>query len=153
MYSDFLHLPHGLEGFFRYEEGMEYARKVGKPVFIDFTGHGCVNCREMEARVWSDPRVLKLLREEFVLIALYADDKKTAIESDWVTSESGRVLKSIGKINANLAMSKYNVNAQPYYAIIDPATEGHLTEPRGYNLDVNAFVDFLEKGIEANKRK
>jgi thiol:disulfide interchange protein DsbD len=153
MYSDFLHLPHGLEGFFRYEEGMEYARKVGKPVFIDFTGHGCVNCREMEARVWSDPRVLKLLREEFVLIALYADDKKTAIESDWVTSESGRVLKSIGKINANLAMSKYNVNAQPYYAIIDPATEGHLTEPRGYNLDVNAFVGFLEKGIEANKRK
>ena len=153
MYSDFLHLPHGLEGFFRYEEGMEYARKVGKPVFIDFTGHGCVNCREMEARVWSDPRVLKLLREEFVLIALYADDKKTAVESDWVTSESGRVLKSIGKINANLAMSKYNVNAQPYYAIIDPATEGHLTEPRGYNLDVNAFVDFLEKGIEANKRK
>lgn len=153
MYSDFLHLPHGLEGFFRYEEGMEYARKVGKPVFIDFTGHGCVNCREMEARVWSDPRVLKLLREELVLIALYADDKKTAVESDWVTSESGRVLKSIGKINANLAMSKYNVNAQPYYAIIDPATEGHLTEPRGYNLDVNAFVDFLEKGIEANKRK
>lgn len=153
MYSDFLHLPHGLEGFFRYEEGMEYARKVGKPVFIDFTGHGCVNCREMEARVWSDPRVLKLLREEFVIIALYADDKKTAMESDWVTSESGRVLKSIGKINANLAMSKYNVNAQPYYAIIDPATEGHLTEPRGYNLDVNAFVGFLEKGIEANKRK
>lgn len=153
MYSDFLHLPHGLEGFFRYEEGMEYARKVGKPVFIDFTGHGCVNCREMEARVWSDPRVLKLLREEFIIIALYADDKKTAVESDWVTSESGRVLKSIGKINSNLAMSKYNVNAQPYYAIIDPFTEAHLTEPRGYNLDINAFIGFLEKGIGAHFRK
>lgn len=153
MYSDFLHLPHGLEGFFRYEEGMEYASKVEKPVFIDFTGHGCVNCREMEARVWSDPRVLKLLREEFIIIALYADDKKTAVESDWVTSESGRVLKSIGKINSNLAMSKYNVNAQPYYAIIDPFTEAHLTEPRGYNLDINAFIGFLEKGIGAHFRK
>jgi thiol:disulfide interchange protein DsbD len=146
-YSDFLHLPHGLEGFFRYEEGMEYARKVGKPVFIDFTGHGCVNCREMEARVWSDPRVLKLLREEFVLIALYADDKKTAVEGDWITSENGRVLKSIGKINAHLAMNKYNVNAQPYYAIIDPATEEHLTDPMGYNLDVEVFLEFLRNGM------
>ncbi|MDD2426811.1 MAG: thioredoxin family protein [Eubacteriales bacterium] len=147
MYSDFLHLPHGLEGFFRYEEGMEYARKVGKPVFIDFTGHGCVNCREMEARVWSDPRVLKLLREEFVLIALYADDKKTAVEADWITNERGRVLKSIGKINAHLAMNKYNVNAQPYYAIIDPATEEHLTDPMGYNLDVEVFLEFLQNGM------
>ncbi|MDD2419276.1 MAG: thioredoxin family protein [Bacteroidales bacterium] len=146
-YSDFLHLPHGLEGFFRYQEGMEYAKKVGKPVFIDFTGHGCVNCREMEARVWSDPRVLKLLREEFVLIALYADDKKTAVEGDWITSESGRVLKSIGKINAHLAMNKYNVNAQPYYAIIDPATEEHLTDPMGYNLDVEVFLEFLRNGM------
>ncbi|MGE0092079.1 MAG: thioredoxin family protein [Bacteroidales bacterium] len=146
-YSDFLHLPHGLEGFFRYQEGMEYAKKVGKPVFIDFTGHGCVNCREMEARVWSDPRVLKLLREEFVLIALYADDKKTAVEGDWITSESGRVLKSIGKINAHLAMNKYNVNAQPYYAIIDPATEEHLTDPMGYNLDVEVFLEFLQNGM------
>jgi len=146
-YSDFLHLPHGLEGFFRYQEGMEYAKKVGKPVFIDFTGHGCVNCREMEARVWSDPRVLKLLREEYVLIALYADDKKTAVEGDWITSESGRVLKSIGKINAHLAMNKYNVNAQPYYAIIDPATEEHLTDPMGYNLDVAVFTKFLQNGI------
>ncbi|MFA7180854.1 MAG: thioredoxin family protein, partial [Bacteroidales bacterium] len=132
---------------FRYHEGMEYAKKVGKPVFIDFTGHGCVNCREMEARVWSDPRVLKLLREEFVLIALYADDKKTAVEGDWITSESGRVLKSIGKINAHLAMNKYNVNAQPYYAIIDPATEEHLTDPMGYNLDVEVFLEFLRNGM------
>lgn len=151
MYSDFLHLPHNLEGFFRYEEGMAYARKVGKPVFIDFTGHGCVNCREMEARVWSDPRVLKMLREDFVLIALYADDKKTAVESDWITSDNGRQLKSIGKINAHLAMNKYNVNAQPYYAIIDPATEEHLTDPRGYNLDVELFLDFLKRGLEGKK--
>ncbi|MFA5641552.1 MAG: thioredoxin family protein, partial [Bacteroidales bacterium] len=122
-YSDFLHLPHGLEGFFTYNEAIEYAKKVGKPLFLDFTGHGCVNCREMEARVWSDPRVLTLLRQEFVILALYADDKKKADESDWVTTESGRVLKTIGKINSDLVMRKYNANAQPYYVILDPATE------------------------------
>lgn len=147
-YSEFLHLPHGLEGFFEYNEALSYARKVGKPLFVDFTGHGCVNCREMEARVWSDPRVLQLLRDRYVLLALYADDKKEASESDWVTTESGRVLKSIGKINSHLAMTRFGVNAQPYYAIIDPTTEEHLTAPRGYNLDVEAFIEFLKAPLK-----
>lgn len=152
-YSDFLHLPHGLEGFFTYDEAIEYAKKVGKPLFLDFTGHGCVNCREMEARVWSDPRVLTLLRQEFVILALYADDKKKADESDWVTTESGRVLKTIGKINSDLVMRKYNANAQPYYVILDPATEQNTTEPMGYNLDIDTFIEFLENGIEGYKNR
>ena len=152
-YSDFLHLPHGLEGFFTYNEAIEYAKKVGKPLFLDFTGHGCVNCREMEARVWSDPRVLTLLRQEFVILALYADDKKKADESDWVTTESGRVLKTIGKINSDLVMRKYNANAQPYYVILDPATEEHMTEPQGYDLDVDLFIEFLSKGVEGYKNR
>lgn len=147
-YSDFLHLPHGLQGFFEYDEAIAYAKKVGKPLFVDFTGHGCVNCREMEARVWSDPRVLKLLREKFVILALYADDKKEADEKDWVTNESGRVLKSIGKINSHLAMTKFNVNAQPYYAILNPYTEEPITQPRGYDLDVENFLEFLKSGSE-----
>ena len=147
-YSEFLHLPHGLQGFFEYDEALAYAKKVGKPLFVDFTGHGCVNCREMEARVWSDPRVLKLLREKFVILALYADDKKEADEKDWVTNESGRVLKSIGKINSHLAMTKFNVNAQPYYAILNPYTEEPITQPRGYDLDVEKFLEFLESGSE-----
>lgn len=147
-YSEFLHLPHGLQGFFEYDEALAYAKKVGKPLFVDFTGHGCVNCREMEARVWSDPRVLKLLREKFVILALYADDKKEADEKDWVTNESGRVLKSIGKINSHLAMTKFNVNAQPYYAILNPYTEEPITQPRGYDLDVENFLEFLKSGSE-----
>ncbi len=147
-YSDFLHLPHGLEGFFEYNEAVAYAKSVGKPLFVDFTGHGCVNCREMEARVWSDPRVLKLFREKFVMLALYADDKKNADEKDWVTTETGRVLKSIGKINSHLAMTKFNVNAQPYYSIIDPNTEKPLTQPMGYNLNVDDFIKFLEAGLK-----
>ncbi len=147
-YSDFLHLPHGLEGFFEYNEAVAYAKSVGKPLFVDFTGHGCVNCREMEARVWSDPQVLKLFRENFVMLALYADDKKEADEKDWITTDKGRVLKSIGKINSYLAMTKYNVNAQPFYAIIDPNTEKYITQPMGYNLNVDEFIKFLKSGIK-----
>lgn len=145
-YADFLHLPHGLDGFFEYNEALAYAQKVNKPLFVDFTGHGCVNCREMEARVWSDPRVIKLLKENYVIVALYADDKKTLDKSEWVTLENGKVLKELGKINSNFVMNKFGANAQPYYLLLD-GTEGKLAEPRGYNLDPDAFVAFLEEGI------
>ena len=150
-YSDFLHLPHGLEGFFEYNEALAHAQKVGKPLFVDFTGHGCVNCREMEARVWSDPRVLKLLREEYVVVALYADDKKTLDKSEWVTLDNGKVLKELGKINSNFVMNKFGANAQPYYILLD-GSENQLMEPRGYDLNPDAFVAFLEEGVK-NFRK
>lgn len=147
-YSDVLHLPHGLEGFFDLEEAEAYAARAGKPLFIDFTGHGCVNCREMEARVWSDPRVLELLRNDYVICALYSDDKMELPESEWVTTESGKVLRSLGKINAHYALKTFGVNAQPYYVL--QGRDGRmLVEPRGYDLDVEAFVDFLRRGVEA----
>lgn len=146
-YSDFLHMPYGIEAFFDYNEAREYAKKVGKPLFVDFTGHGCVNCREMETRVWSDPRVLKLMKEKYVVCALYADDKKTVDEADWVTTDKGKTLKTLGKINSHFALTKFNVNAQPYYALLNPETEEHLMPSRGYNLDVEAFVQFLEGGL------
>lgn len=147
-YSDVLHLPHGLEGFFDLKEAEAYAARAGKPLFIDFTGHGCVNCREMEARVWSDPRVLELLRNDYVICALYSDDKMELPESEWVTTESGKVLRSLGKINAHYALKTFGVNAQPYYVL--QGRDGHmLVEPRGYDLDVEAFVDFLRRGVEA----
>ena len=149
-YSDVLHLPHGLNGFFDLGEAEEYAAKVGKPIFIDFTGHGCVNCREMEARVWSDPAVLELLRNEYVICALYTDDKMPLPESDWVTTESGKTLKSLGKVNAHYALTRFGVNAQPYYVLQGTGQEV-LVEPRGYDLDVAAFADFLRKGVEAYK--
>ncbi len=151
-YSDFLHLPHGLQGFFDLKEAEAYAAKVGKPIFIDFTGHGCVNCREMEARVWSDPQVLEILRNDYVICALYSDDKKVLPESEWVTTETGKVLKSLGKINSYYALKTYGVNAQPYY-VLQGADGQPLVEPRGYDLDVQAFVDFLRKGVEAYKSR
>lgn len=143
-YSDILELPHGLQGFFELNEAKAYAESVEKPLFIDFTGHGCVNCREMEARVWSDPRVLEILRNDYVIVALYCDDKKEAAREDWVTHE-GKTLKTIGKINSYIAYTCYGVNAQPCY-VLEGRDGRILAEPRSYNLDVEAFISFLEKG-------
>lgn len=150
-YSDVLHLPHGLKGFFDMKEAEAYAAKVGKPIFIDFTGHGCVNCREMEARVWADPAVQQILRDEYVIVALYTDDKMPLPESDWVTTDTGKVLKTLGKVNANYALTRFGVNAQPYYVL--QGKDGKiLGEPRGYDLSVEGFVEFLKKGVEEYRK-
>lgn len=147
-YGDLLKLPHGLQGFFDLDEAMDYAKKVNKPLFVDYTGHGCVNCREMEARVWSDPQVLDLLRNDFVVVALYSDDKKQLPESDWITTEHGKVLKGMGKINAYRVHKLFGINAQPYYMIL--GTDGEQLVPgRGYDLNVDRFVAFLQGGIQA----
>ena len=146
-YSDVIRQPEGFVAFFDYEEGLDYARKVGKPVFIDFTGAGCVNCREMEARVFSDPRVQKMLREEYVMIQLYGDDKTVVAESEWVVTPNGKTLKSIGKINTNLMNERYSVNAQPFYVLIDPAT-GKTMATRAYDLDIEKYIEFLKKGLK-----
>ncbi len=146
-HSDFLTLPHGLPSFFDYDEALDYARSINKPLLVDYTGHGCVNCREMEARVWADPEVLTLLRNDFVIVALYSDDKKVLPRDEWVTTETGKVLKSLGKINAHLAHQKFGINSQPYYLILDGNGE-QLVPGRGYNLSVPGFVQFLKNGVE-----
>lgn len=145
-YSDILKLPLGLSGYFDLDEAEAAAKAAGKPLFIDFTGHGCVNCREMESRVWSDPRVLELLRNEFVICALYTDDKLQAPQESWRTNASGKVLKTIGKINADIALTKYGVAAQPNYVIQDP--DGNIVCPaRGYNLDIPSFIAWLRSAL------
>jgi thiol:disulfide interchange protein DsbD len=153
-FGEFLHLPHGLEGYFDYEQGLACARKQNKPIFIDFTGHGCVNCREMEANVWSDPRVLERLRNDFVVIALYVDDKSTLPESEWITSTyDGKVKKTLGKKYADFQISRYGVNAQPYYVLLD-GKEQKLVEPLAYDLNADRFVEFLDAALaEFKKRK
>jgi len=140
-------LPHGIEGYHDIEEGIECAKKLNKPVYIDFTGHGCVNCREMEANVWSDPRVLKLIKEEYVVISLYVDDKTKLPKSEWVLSlADGKLKKTIGKICADQQIYNFNINAQPYYILIGYNKE-LLVQPRAYDLDIDAFVEFLESGL------
>lgn len=146
-YGDFLHLPHGLEGYFDFEQAVACAREQKKPIFIDFTGHGCVNCREMEANVWSDPKVLKILRDEFIIVALYVDDKTKLPEEEWITSSyDGKVKKTVGKKYADLQITKFGVNAQPFYVLMGHDGEV-LAQPRAYDLDVDEFVEFLETGI------
>ncbi len=147
-YADLLRLPHGLQGYFDYEQALECAREQNKPLFIDFTGHGCVNCREMESRVWSDKEVMRRLNDEYVIVALYVDDKTTLPEEEWVTSTyDGKIKKTIGKKNADFQVSRFKINAQPYYCLLD--TDGNLlTDPMGYNLNVSEFVEFLDEGIE-----
>ncbi len=149
-YGDFLELPLGLEGFFDLEEAKAYAAKVGKPIFLDFTGHGCVNCREMEARVWSDPTVKAKLENDFVICALYVDDKKQVAEEDWVVAANGKTLKTLGKINSAFALEQFGANAQPHYVILN-AEGKQLGDARGYNLDVPAFVEWMDKGLELYK--
>lgn len=152
-YGDKLHLPHGLQGYFDLEEATEAAKKAGKPLFVDITGHGCVNCREMEARVWSDERVLDLLREKYVVVALYTDDKMSVPESEWITTEAGDTFKTLGRINSYIARTQFGVNAQPNYILITPDGE-QLAPTRGYDLSVEGFVEFLEGGVaEFEKRK
>lgn len=151
--SDFLHLPHGLKGYFDYNQAMQCAKDLDKPLFIDFTGHGCVNCRKMEEQVWADPEVLKRLEEDFVVVALYVDDKTELPENEWVTSKyDGKVKKTIGRVNADIQICYFGSNAQPNYCLLDN-NEELLAEPRGANYDVKEFIEFLDGAKELfNKR-
>lgn len=146
-YSDKLKLPLGLQGYFDYDQALACAKSRNKPVFVDFTGHGCVNCREMESRVWSDPRVLKRLNENYIILALYVDDKSIQLsESEWVTSQyDGKVKKTLGKKNQDFQITRFRQNTQPQYALLN--IDGELLLPtRSYNLDVDAFIEFLDQG-------
>lgn len=159
-YGELFKLPHGLRGFFDYEEALAYARRVNKPLFIDFTGHGCVNCREMEAKVWSDARVLKLLREDYVVVALYVDDKTPLPEAEqYISTYDGKRKNTIGRKYFDFQITAFGANAQPYYCLLDTQEglspqENLLLAPRGYDLNTDAFVAYLEEGLRVyNSRR
>lgn len=141
------HTPLGFETFFDLEEAKAYARQQGKPVFIDFTGKTCANCREMEHYVWPDTEVKRLLNEDFVMVSLYCDANTIELpESDWVTTESGRTIKSLGQKNLNYQKTAFNMNAQPYYVIIDADGKVLTKENYKYDRDVKKFIDWLNEG-------
>jgi thiol:disulfide interchange protein DsbD len=151
-YADVLKLPHGLSGYFDYDQALRVSKALKKPVFVDFTGHGCTNCREMENRVWSDQGVLSRLRENFVLVALYVDDKVIEMpKEEWYTGKNGREVKLLGKKNADLQTSQFGTNSQPYYVILD--SDGKLlVSPKAYDLNVENFKKFLDAGLEEYKK-
>ena len=139
-YSDILHLPHELKGYFDYKDGRECALELNKPLFLDFTGHACFNCRRMEENEWIDSNVRKILDEDYIVIALYVDDKTLLPEN--------KQYKTIGKKNFDFQMTKFNSNAQPFYVLLDPYNEILLTNPKAYDTNIQNFIDFLNLGKE-----
>ncbi len=144
--------PHNIITFHDYDKGMEFAKKAGKPVLLDFTGYACVNCRKMEELVWSDPKVLGVLKNDIVLISLYVDDKKDLPESEQYVSETtGKKIKTIGNKWSDLQIKTYKANAQPFYVIVDQQSK-NLVEPSAYNPDVEDYFNWLKTGIGKFKK-
>jgi thiol:disulfide interchange protein DsbD len=152
-YAGLFHAPHGLDAFYDYEQGLAYAKSVNKPILIDFTGWSCTNCRKMEASVWPDKEVLRRLREDYVLISLYVDDKtELSVEEKYNSAFSGKKVSSIGQKWSDFQASKFGTNSQPYYVIADH-TGTVLVAPQAFNLDVNNYIKFLESGKVAFEKK
>jgi thiol:disulfide interchange protein len=152
-YADFLHLPHGLQGYFDYDQALACAREQNKPLFVDFVGHACANCKVMEQNVWSDPRVLQRLQNDYIVVALYVDERTKLPESEWITSTvDGKVKNTVGRKNADFQISRFNVNSQPYYVLLGN-NEEQLTGSYGFNTNIDDFIAFLDKGIEEFKSK
>jgi thiol:disulfide interchange protein DsbD len=152
-YVDKFNMPLGLTGYFDYKQGLACAKEQGKPVLLDFKGHACANCKLMEAKVWSDPEILKRLHESFVIISLYVDDRTQLPENEWYISPvDEKQKKTIGKQNEDLEISKFNTNALPLYVIADH--EGNpVNKPMHTNLNIKEYKKWLDEGIELFKLK
>ena len=156
-YANQLHIPHGLVGYYDYDEALAAARELKKPLFIDFTGHGCVNCRKMEEKVWSDQAVLDLLTKDYVIVSLYVDDKKINLpQSQWYTTAAGKTITKLGDKNAHIEEAYFGKTTQPLYCLLD-ANENLLQPALGadhFKFAVDPFVEFLKAGVDQyNKRK
>lgn len=151
-YAGLFEAPHGLAAFYDYQEGLDYARKVNKPALIDFTGWSCVNCRKMEATVWADNEVLRRLRQDYVIISLYVDDKTALDESEqYISSFSDKKINTIGKKWSDLQSSVFKTNSQPFYVIMNSDGE-RLVPAQAYNLNIQNYINFLDRGLEAFKK-
>jgi thiol:disulfide interchange protein len=141
--------PHDIISFKKYEDGLAYAKEVNKPILLDFTGYGCENCRKMEDYVWSDPKILKILKEEVVLISLYVDDK-TELPKDeqYVSKETGKTIKTVGNKWSDFQITHYKANAQPYYIILDLEEKQLSESPASYDPDIDLYEQWLRTGID-----
>ena len=153
LYADKLDLPHGIQGYFDYDQALRVAKQLNKPVFIDFTGHGCVNCRNVENAVWIDPQVRKMFADEFVVVALYVDDKNIKLPEDQqIKDEDGDPITTLGGKNMFIQNTIYKENSQPCYFIVDH--DGSvLAGPTYYEKNVDRYMDFLKSGIKAYQEK
>ncbi|RXQ87397.1 hypothetical protein EO244_16450 [Ancylomarina salipaludis] len=150
IYSDFLHLPHGLKGYFDYEDGLSCSKESHKPNLVCFVAHRCVNSREMEAYVWSSPEILKLLKEKFIITVLYTDEKSPLHKGKQIKTND-KLLTKIGEKALYYQETKFHSNTQPAYYIIN-SKEKMITKPFFYDLSINNFKSFLERGLEKFKQ-
>lgn len=155
-YAEIFHergTPKGFDPYYDYDQALETAKELKKPVLIDFTGWNCVNCRKMEANVWTDPNVAKLLKEGFIMAELFVDDRtELPVEEQIISAYSGKKIKNIGNKNSDFQASKFNSNSQPLYVIVD--TEGNvLVPPSGANYDPVEYAKYLQSGIDAFNAK
>lgn len=152
-YGEIFDMPLGLKGYYDYKQGLECAKEQGKPVLFDFKGHACSNCKLMEAKVWSDPEILKRLRDNFVVVSLYVDDRTQLPENEWVTSSiNGKPLKTIGKVNEDIEILKYKTNSLPLYVISD-YSGNPINTPMPTNLNVEEYKKWLDQGVALFKLK
>jgi thiol:disulfide interchange protein DsbD len=152
-YVDLFDRPKGFHPFFDFDEAVAAAKRSRMPVMVDFTGHACVNCRKMEANVWTEPQVHDRINGDYVLVQLYVDDKTDLAEKDKVTTATGRELTTIGAKWSYLQTSKFGANSQPYYVLLDPATGEPLVLPQGANYDAIEYLKYLDSGLAAFKNK
>lgn len=145
-YGDILKIPYGIQGYFDYEQALACAKKQNKPLLIDFNGHSCTNCKLMENKVWPDKRILEALNSKFVVVSLYIDDRTKLPENEQFNTPEGKKINTLGKKNANLQLTKFNSNSQPFYVILDH--EGNvLNGSMGLTLDAEEFLGFLNGGV------
>ena len=153
MYADKLEIPFGIKGYFDYDQALRVAKKEGKPVFLDFTGHGCTNCRNVENAVWIDPEVRRIFAEEVIVCTMYADDKVIPLPDDEkgkLKDADGDPITMLGAKNRYIEQTKYHENSQPCYFVVDP--DGNiLSGPTYYERDKDRYIAFLRKGIDAFK--
>ncbi|MEN5088292.1 cytochrome c biogenesis protein CcdA [Sphingobacterium faecium] len=148
-YADLFHAPLGLNVFFDYEEGIEYAKAQKKMVMLDFTGHACVNCRKMEANVWTDPQVLSFLTNNVIIIQLYVDDRTELAVEDQQKTSAGKLLKTIGSKWSYLQASQFESNSQPFYVLMNSSNRQVLVKPKGADYDPITYLNYLNEGLAA----
>ncbi|RZK90141.1 MAG: DUF255 domain-containing protein, partial [Pedobacter sp.] len=153
-YADFLEIPLKIDGFFDYQEALAYAKENKKPLFLDFTGHGCVNCREMEAKVWSDPRVLKKLKEDYIVVSLYTDDKTALPEGEQFYSKIlSTKVNTVGKKFKHLQAERFNTISQPYYVLLGTDEKELVSPPIGVEFNIDKYLQYLDKGLSEFAKK
>ena len=148
-YGNIFHAPHGIDAFYDYDQALAYSQQTHKPLLLDFTGWSCVNCRKMEESVWPDPRVLRLLTQEYILVSLYVDDRtELAPEEQYTSTFSGKKIRRIGQKWSDFQAARFGANAQPYYVVVD-SNGDQLLPAQAYNEDIDNYIDFLDRGLTA----